>query len=154
MLSFCLQLNSSSLLLYVFPSSGNIFLKHYPVLQLPLLLNMCSRRILLVSVKSSNFPYYFYHVPPIFIDSYIIYFGASTSPIPSFVGDGKYVLSSNFHMMGGICKELFFWYFLINFFFGWLQNLTSVTFGWMFKHSLHYAIIVADDDINDKKAII
>ena len=35
-----------------------------------------------------------------------------------------------------------------------LKNLTSGTFGWMLEHSSHRAVIVADDDINDKEAII
>ena len=44
--------------------------------------------------------------------------------------------------------------FLIKFSFGWLQNLTSGTFGWMLEHSLHCAVIVAYGGINDKEAII
>ena len=48
---------------------------------------------------------FFYHVPPIFLDSDSIYFGAFTSPSLTFVDNGKDVLSYNLHSMGGICKE-------------------------------------------------
>ena len=56
--------------------------------------------------------------------------------------------------MGGICKEVWIWDFLIKFSFGWLQNLNSGTFGWMLENSLHCAFIVAYNGINDKEAII
>ena len=52
-LSFCLQRNSSSLSLYVFPSSDALVLKYHYVLQFSWLLNMCSRGTLLASLNSS-----------------------------------------------------------------------------------------------------
>ena len=116
---------------------------------------MCSRGTLLASFKSTIFfPVLFYHVPPIFLESYSICFGAPTSMSPTFLDDGKDVLSYNLHTMGGICKEGWLSDFLIKFSFGWLQNLTSATYGWMLEHSLHYDVIVAGDVINDKEAII
>ena len=99
-------------------------------------------------------PIIFYHVPPIFIESESIWYGASTSLSPNFYDNGKDVLSNNLHLMEGIYKEGWLWNFLIKFSFGWLQNLTPGTFGWMLEHSLHCAAIVTDDDINDKEAII
>ena len=102
---FCLQQNSSSLLLYVFPSSDALVLKHYSALQLSWLLNMCSRGTLLASLNSSIFfPILFYRVPPTILESESICFGASTLPIPTFVDDGKDVLSYKLHVMRGICK--------------------------------------------------
>ena len=140
--------------LYIFPSSDVIVLNYQYALQLSLLLNMCSRGSLLSSLKSSMFsPYYFYHLPPIFLESYSIFFGASTFLSPTFFDNGKYVLSYKLHAMGGICKEGWLWNFLIKFSFGWLHNLISGTFGWMLEHSLHCAVIVADYDINYKEAI-
>ena len=35
-----------------------------------------------------------------------------------------------------------------------LKNLTSGTFGWMLEHISHRAVIVADNDTNDKEVII
>ena len=52
-LSFCLQRNSSSFLLYVFPSYDALDLKHHSALQLELLLNVCSIGTLLDSLNSS-----------------------------------------------------------------------------------------------------
>ena len=43
---------------------------------------------------------------------------------------------------------------IIKFSFGWLQNLASDTYGWMLEHSSYCTVIVDDDDINDKEAII
>ena len=69
-------------------------------------------------------PIIFYHVPPIFLDSESICFGAPTLLSPTFVDDGKYVLSNKLHSMGRIYKKLLLWDFLIKFSFGCLQNLT------------------------------
>ena len=96
-----------------------IFLKHHYKLQLSLLLNMCSRGTLFASLKSSIlFPIIFYRVLPIFLGLEIVYLGVSTSLNPTFVDDGKDMLSNNRHAMGGICKEGWLWYFLIKFSFG------------------------------------
>ena len=81
-------------------------------------------------------------------------FGAPTFLSLTFVDDGKYVISYNLHAMGGVCKEGWIWGFLIKFSFRWIQNLSSGTFGWMLEHTLHGAVIIFDDVINDKKAII
>ena len=96
----------------------------------------------------------FYHLPPICLESEIIYFGAPTFLSPNFVDYGKYVLRKNLHGMGGIYKEGCLWDFLIKFSFGCLQNFTPGTFVWMIEYSSHCAVIVADDDNNDKEAII
>ena len=74
--------------------------------------------------------------------------------IPTFVEDGKYVLSYNLHAMGGIYKEGWLWDSLIKFSFGLLQNLTLYTFGWIPENSSYCAVIVANDDINDEEAIL
>ena len=151
----CLQRNLSSVSLYVFPSSSAIVLKHHSTLQLSLLLNMCSRGTLLDSLNSSKkIPILFYRVPPIFLELGRICFGTPRLLNPTIVDDGKYVLINNLHAMGGICKEGCIWGFLIKFSFGLLQNLTSGTFGWMLEHSLYCAIIISDDENNDKEAII
>ena len=73
---------------------------------------------------------------------------------PTLVDDGKYVLSYNLHAMGGICKEVWLWDFLIKFSFGCLQKLNLDTYGWMLEHISHCAFVVTDDDINDEKPII
>ena len=73
---------------------------------------------LLTQLFNCCFPIIFYRVPPIFLESESICFGTSTSLSPTFVDDGKYVLSSNLHAMGGICKEGWLWDFLIKFSFG------------------------------------
>ena len=154
-LSFCLQRNLLLVAFYVFTSSDALVVRHHYVLQLPWLLNMCSRGTLLVSLNSSIvFPYYFYHVPPIFLESESICFGATTSLRPTFSDNGKYVLSYNLHAMGGICKEGWLWDFLIKCSFEWLHNLTSDIYWWMLEHSSHCAVIVSDDDINNKESII
>ena len=64
------------------------------------------------------FPIIFYRVPPIFLESESICFGAFTSTRPTFVDDEKYVLSYNLHVMGGIFKEGRIWDSLIKFSFG------------------------------------
>ena len=80
---------------------------------------MCSRGTLLASLNSSIvFPYFFYHVPLIFLESESICFGAPTLLIPTLFDDLKDVLSYNLHGMGGICKEGWLWDFLIQFSFG------------------------------------
>ena len=56
--------------------------------------------------------------------------------------------------MVGICKEGWLWDLLIKFSFGCLQNLTPDTYQRILEYSLHCAVIVADDDINDKEVII
>ena len=61
-LSFCLQRNSSSLSLYVFPSSNALVLKHHSALQLSWLLNMFSRGTLLASLNSSIVFYLFFFI--------------------------------------------------------------------------------------------
>ena len=94
------------------------------------------------------------HVPPIFLDLESICFVAPTLLSPTFVDDGKYVLSYNLHAMGGICKEGWLWDFLIKFYFGLIQNLTPDTYQRMLEHSSHCAIVVTDDDVNDEKSII
>ena len=52
-LSFCLQWNSSSVSLDIFPSSGTLVLKHHSALQLSWLLNMCTRGTWIASLNSS-----------------------------------------------------------------------------------------------------
>ena len=60
-----LQRNSSSLSLYVFPSSDALILKHHSELQFLWMLNMCPRGALLASLNSSIFfPYYFLSCTP------------------------------------------------------------------------------------------
>ena len=115
---------------------------------------MCSREIFLASLNSSIFFYSFYHAPPICLESDIIWFGASASLRLTFVDSGKYVLSYNLHVMGVIYKEGWLLYLLLKFFFWWIQNLNLGTFVWMLDQNPHCAIIVSDDDINDKKLII
>ena len=56
--------------------------------------------------------------------------------------------------MRGMCKKGWLWDFFIKFSFVWIQNLTSYTYRWMLDHISHCAVIVADDDINDKEAVI
>ena len=73
-------------------------------------------------------PIIFYHVPPIFLDSESTWFGAPTSLSPTFVNDGKYVLSYKVHAMGQICKKWWLWDFLVKFSFGCIQNLTPDTY--------------------------
>ena len=64
-LSFCLQRNSSSLSLYIFPSSDALVLKHHSALQFSWQLNMCSRGTLLAALNSSIvFPYSFKSCTP------------------------------------------------------------------------------------------
>ena len=99
-------------------------------------------------------PIIFYLVPPIFIDSESIYFGAPTSLSPTLFDNVKDVLSYNLHTMGGICKKVWLWDFLIKFSFGRLHNLTSDTYEWMLEHSSHCAVIVAENDIYDKEDIV
>ena len=131
-LLFCLHRNSSYVSLYVFPSYVFLFLKHHSILQLSLLLNMCSRGNLRDSLNYwIFFRIIFYRVPQIFLESESISFGESTSLIPTFVDDGKIMRSNNLHMMGGIYKEGWIWDSLIKFSFGWLQKLASGTFVWM-----------------------
>ena len=85
-LFFCLQQNSSSLSLYVFPYSNALVLNHHFSLQFSWMLNFCSIGTLLASLNSSIvFPLFcLYHIPPIFIESERICFGASTSVSPTF----------------------------------------------------------------------
>ena len=78
---------------------------------------------------------FFYHAPPIFLESEGICFCAPTSQIPTFFENGEDVFCNYLHAMGGICKEGYIWDSLINFSFGWIQNLTSGTFGWIIEHS-------------------
>ena len=61
---FYLQWNSSSLLFYVFHSSGALVLKHQSPLQLSWLLNMCSRETLLDSLNYSIFSIFFFIIYP------------------------------------------------------------------------------------------
>ena len=64
-LSFCLQRNSSSLLLYAFPSSDALVLNHHSALQLSWLLNMCSRGALIASLNYSIvFSLFFFIIYP------------------------------------------------------------------------------------------
>ena len=67
--SFCLQHNSSSLLLYVFTSSDSLVLKHHSKLQLSWLLNMYLRVKLLTSLNSSIvfFLFFFIMYPKYFL---------------------------------------------------------------------------------------
>ena len=99
-------------------------------------------------------PIIFYHVPPIFLESESICFGAPASLSPTLVDDGKYVLSYNLHAIGGICKKVWLWDFLIKFSFGCLQKFTLDTYGWMLEHISQCALIIADNVINDEEAII
>ena len=66
-------------------------------------------------------PIIFYHVPPIFIESESICFGAPTLMSPIFSDNGKDVLINNLHAMGRICKELWTWDFLIKISFRFLS---------------------------------
>ena len=59
---FCLQRNFSSLLLYFFPSSDALVLKHHYALQFALLLNMCLRGDLLASLNSSIVFFLFFFI--------------------------------------------------------------------------------------------
>ena len=64
-LLFCLQQNLSSLLLYVFPSSDALVLKHHYALQFSWLFNMFSRGALLASLNSSTvFPLFLFIMYP------------------------------------------------------------------------------------------
>ena len=64
-LSFYLQRNSSSVSLYVFSSSNNLFLKNHYALQFSWLLNMCSRETLLTSLNYSIvFSQFFFIIYP------------------------------------------------------------------------------------------
>ena len=154
MVLIVLQQNSSSLSLYIFTSYYALVLKHHFALQLSWFFKHVFKRNLTCLTQLFNyfFTIVFHYVPSIFIESESICFGASTSLSPTFIEVGKYVISYNLHDMGGICKEVWLWYLLINFCFGWLQNLTSGTFGWILGQKLHCAVIVTDDDINDKKS--
>ena len=51
------------------------------------------------------FPILFYRVPPIFLDSEGICFGAPALQIPTFVDDGEDVFCNYLHAMGGVRKE-------------------------------------------------
>ena len=99
-------------------------------------------------------PILFYRLPPIFLDSEGICFGAPASLIPTFVDDGEYMFFNNLHAMGKVCKKGWLWDFCIKLYFGLLKSLTSGTFGLMLDHSSHCAAIVTDYDINDKEEII
>ena len=57
-------------------------------------------------------------MPPILLESESICFDASTLMILTIANNGKYVISKNFHTMGGICKEVCHWDFLVSFSFG------------------------------------
>ena len=60
----------------------------------------------------------------------------SVTPNISWVGENLTLfIHIDDHDMGLICKEGCICKFLINFSFGWLQNLTTGTFGWMLDHS-------------------
>ena len=154
-LSFCLQRNSSYLLLYVFPSSDSIVLKHHSALKLSLLLNMCSRGTLFTSLNSQLFfPYYFLSCTPQYFlsrraSNLVHLYLWALIPLAMEID----VLSYNLNVVGGIFKEGWLCDFLINFLFGWLHNLNSGNFGWMLENSSYCAAIVADDDINDKKRL-
>ena len=71
----------------------------------------------LTQLFNCGFPIIFNCVPPIFLELESICFGASALLSPIFVDNGKYVLSYNLNMMGGICKEVWMWYLLIKFSF-------------------------------------
>ena len=105
-LLFCLQKNSSSLSLYVFPSSGFLFLENHSSLKISWWLNMCSGGTLLASLNFTFCFPFFYHAPPIFLELESICFGVSTYLSLTFVNDGKDVLCYNLHSIGGICKEV------------------------------------------------
>ena len=149
-LFFCLHRNLPSISLHVFPSSYAIVLKHQSVIQFSWLLNICSRGTLLASLNSSIFWYSFLSCRPNL--SWVRYHLLWCIHIaePYFRWRWNDVISNNLHEMGVICKEIWIWDFLIKFSFGWLQILTSRIFGWMIENSLHCAVIVSDDDINDK----
>ena len=116
---------------------------------------MCLRGTLLAALKSSIFPpILFNHVPPIFFEWESICFGAPTSLSPTFVDNGKDVLSYKLHAMGGIFKKGRLWDLHIKFIFLCLKNLTSDTNDWMLEHSLHCSVVVANDYIDDKETII
>ena len=104
----------------------------------------------LTEIFNCFFPILFYHISPIFLELDSIWLGESTSMSPTFFDDGKDVLSNNLHVMGGICKEGCLWDLIVKFSFGWLQNLTSVTFGWIIGHISHCSVIVVNYGINDK----
>ena len=99
---FFLQQDVSSLLLYSFPSSDALVLENHFALQLSWLLNMCSRRTLLICHNSSKKTYIIlHHIPPILIDYYSIWCGASTSMSLTIVKNRKDVLTNNLNKMGG-----------------------------------------------------
>ena len=100
------------------------------------------------------FPILFYHFPPICLELECTalvhpHFWASLLSLMENMW-----LATIFMRWGGVCKEGWLWGFLIKFSFRWIQNLSSGTFGWMLEHTLHGAVIIFDDVINDKKAII
>ena len=99
--------------------------------------------ICLTQLFNYSFLIIFYHVPPIYLKSESICVGAPTSLSTTFVDNWKYLLSNNLHAMVGIYKEWWLWYFLINFSFGWLQNLTSYTYGCILEHRSHFSFIIA-----------
>ena len=116
---------------------------------------MCSRGTLLSSLNSSIvFPYSFLSFTPNIFEPEGICFGAPTSLSPTFFDNGEDVFCNYLHAMGGVHKEGLLRYFCMKVSFRWLKNLTSGTFGWMLEHSSHCAVIVADNDINDKEVII
>ena len=92
--------------------------------------------------------------PQSFFERKGVCFGAPESHIPTFVENGENVLCNYLHAMGGVRKEGWLGDIFMKLSFRLPKNLTSGTFGWMLEHSSHCAVIVADDDINDKEAII
>lgn len=73
-----------------------------------------------------------YHMPPLIVESQRIWFRASTSLRLTITRNGKGVLSNNFHAMGGIFKERWHWYLIINFpldgFRDWPRTTIDVCF--------------------------
>ena len=97
--------------------------------------------------------FFFIMYPPICFEPEGICFGAPASQIPTFVDNGEDVFCNYLHAMGGVRKEGWIGDIFMKLSFWWLKNLTSGTFGWMLEHSSHRAVIVADNDINDKESI-
>ena len=84
---------------------------------------------LLTQIFNCFLPIIFYRVPPMFLELERIWFGVSTSLIPTFINYGKDFSRYNLHAMVEICKEGWIWDFLIKFSFELFNNLTSGTFG-------------------------
>ena len=67
-------------------------------------------------VVKRHFTCLIYHIPPISLEPEIIWFGASILLHLTIVHNGKYFMSNNLHEMGGICKKVWNWEFLVKFF--------------------------------------